>query len=254
MLSIIKYILLTALRDRLFVGLYAIIFIAFGSSIFLGSNALSEQSYMQIAFISGSIRIILSTGIIIFICFHIKRSFDNREIDFMISRPISRHQFLLAYFASFHLILLFLVIPISALLIIIFKLNIINSLIWSLSIFCELSIISSFAILSALILESAILSTLTSLAFYFISRIIGFAVSTIIIPAEISKISISGSIEYLLKIISSLLPRLDQFAQSKWLIYGIDNYNIIGLISIQTIIYTGLILLMSLIDFNKKQF
>jgi ABC-type transport system involved in multi-copper enzyme maturation permease subunit len=254
MRSIIKYILLTAIRDRLFIGLYLTSLIAILTSSFLGNNSLSEQSQMQIAFISSSLRIIFVVGIILFICFHIKRSFDHREIEFLISRPVSRSKFLISYFISFHFIALLFVLPICALIIFIFKVNLLSGLIWSCSLFFELSIISSFAILASLMLQSAVASCLSSLAFYFISRIIGFAVSTIIIPAKISNISFSSSLEYLLKMISALLPRLDQFTQSKWLIYGYQSGNIFLIIVGQTIIYSSLILLMSIVDFNKKQF
>ena len=98
MQPIIRYILLTASRDWLFLGLMILIVIAAGISMFLGSTALSEQSLMQVAYISGSARLILIIGMILFICFHIRRSFDNREIEFNLSRPISRSKFVLAYF------------------------------------------------------------------------------------------------------------------------------------------------------------
>ena len=44
MQPIIRYILLTASRDWLFLGLMILIVIAAGISMFLGSTALSEQS------------------------------------------------------------------------------------------------------------------------------------------------------------------------------------------------------------------
>ena len=65
---------------------------------FLGSNALSEEYQMQIAFIAGSTRLILAIGMILFICFHIRRSFENKEVDFIISRPISRVTFLFVFY------------------------------------------------------------------------------------------------------------------------------------------------------------
>ena len=82
----------------------------------------------------------------------------------------------------------------------------------------------------------------------------GFAVSTIIIPAKLNHVNFNVAIEMSLKALSSLLPRLDQFAQSKWLIYGNMDASIFTLITSQSVIYISLILLMSVIDFNKKQF
>ena len=53
---------------------------------------------------------------------------------------------------------------------------------------------------------------------FFISRIIGFAVSSIIIPKQLQQVNLTGIMESTLKLIS-ILPRLDLFAKSKWLIY-----------------------------------
>ena len=218
MKAILKYILLTAARDWLFIGLFIAVFISCAISFFLGSTALSEQNMMQISFIAGSTRLILAIGMILFICFHIRRSFDNREIEFIISRPISRSIFLFAYFFSFTVLSLLLLIPIISLIYILFKPDFFGLIGWSLSVFCELIILSTFAILASLILKSAVSSVLGCFSFYIISRIMGYAVSTIIIPAKINNISFNFALEMTLTFLSSLLPRLDQFAQTKWLI------------------------------------
>lgn len=254
MKAILKYILLTAARDWLFIGLFIAVIIASALSFFLGSNALSEQMQMQISFIASSTRLILAIGMILFICFHIRRSFENREVDFIISRPISRVTFLLAYFISFFVLSLLLLIPVIGFIFIIFRPEIMGLLAWSLSIFCELIIMSSFAILASLMLKSAVSAVLSCFGFYIIARIMGYAVSTIIIPAKLNHVNVNVALESFLKILSSLFPRLDLFGQSKWLIYGDVQIETIIFIVTQSVIYIGLILLMSIFDFRKKQF
>ncbi len=254
MKAILKYILLTAARDWLFIGLLAALTLVSGVSAFLGSTALSEQNSMQLAFISGSSRLVLVVGMILFICFHIRRSFENREIEFLISRPISRSVFIVAYFVSFTVLSFILLLPVAALIQLMFAPDNAGFFVWFVSIFCELVIISSFAVLASLILKSAVSAVLGCFAFYFISRIIGFAVSTIIIPAKINNLGFNGFLEIFLKGLSAILPRLDQFGQSKWLIYGDVSTGTYHFIVSQAIIYVALILLMSIYDFNKKQF
>jgi hypothetical protein len=254
MKPIIRYILITASRDWLFLGLILFILIASAISMFLGSAAISEQQLMQIAYLAGSSRIILVVGMILFTCFHIRRSFDNREIEYNLSRPISRNQFVYAYFLGFFLLATLITIPVIILLLTLFKVKFLVSLLWSLSLLFELLIMSSFAILASLILRSAVSAVLACFCFYFISRIIGFAVSTIIIPKELSHFSITTLMESFLKVISIFLPRLDLFAKSKWLVYQSIEMSLFNLISIQTLIYLTLILLMSLLDFRKRQF
>ncbi len=106
--SLIRYVLLTAVRDWLFIGLFMILIFTCFISVFLGSTALSEQAAMQLAFLVASSRMILVIGLVLFICFHIRRSFENREIEFLISRPIGRSTLLFSYFFQFyHLIFYF---------------------------------------------------------------------------------------------------------------------------------------------------
>lgn len=254
MKAILKYILLTAARDWLFIGLFIAVTACCAISFFLGSTALSEQNMMQLAFISGSTRLILVIGMILFICFHIRRSFENREIEFIISRPISRSTFLFAYFFSFVVLSFLLLFPIVILVYSLFNPTLLGLLGWSLSVFCELILLSTFAILASLILKSAVSAVLGCFGFYMISRIMGYAVSTIIIPAQLNNVNFNVSLEIILKALSSLLPRLDQFAQSKWLIYGEMTMSDVGFVVIQSVIYISLILFMSIYDFGRKQF
>jgi hypothetical protein len=82
MISILQYILLTAIRDRLYVGLFLTLLVAFGISFVLGSATLAESFQTTIAYIAGSSRIIFAIGIILFVCFYVRKSFDNREVEF----------------------------------------------------------------------------------------------------------------------------------------------------------------------------
>ena len=63
---------------------------------------------------------------------------------------------------------------------------------------------TSFAILASLILKSAVSAVMGCLCFYFISRIIGFAVS-IIIPKQLQQVNLTGIMESTLKLISIFL-------------------------------------------------
>ena len=90
MLSNIRYVLLTAMRDRLFLGLLAGVLAAAYISGVLGSTAMLEPEQMTLSFTASSARVILMVGIIVFIGFHMRNAFDAREIDVLLSRPISR--------------------------------------------------------------------------------------------------------------------------------------------------------------------
>ena len=114
MFSNIRYVLLTATRDRLFIGLLiGIVAAAYISSV-LGSTAMLETEQMTIAFSAASARVIIMVGIIVFIGFHMRNAFDAREIDVLLSRPISRTTLVLSYWVGFCAVAACLVVPTQA--------------------------------------------------------------------------------------------------------------------------------------------
>tara|TARA_B110000459_G_C16207108_1_gene314813 strand:- start:180 stop:455 length:276 start_codon:yes stop_codon:yes gene_type:complete len=91
------------------------------------------------------------------------------------------------------------------------------------------------------------------MSFYFISRIMGFFINNNKPLDEFYFTSINGYMEIIMKIISTIMPRLDLFTKSSW-ITKTASIQEIKIIIIQFIIYGSLLLLMSFYDFNKKKF
>jgi ABC-type transport system involved in multi-copper enzyme maturation permease subunit len=259
MLPIIRYTLITAVRDLLFIGLLAIIIIATLVSYLLGSTALTEQQQMTIAYIAGSNRIILMIGLIIFVCFHVRRFFENKEIEMILSRPISRLQFILSYWAAFALIAFLLTLALSIIMSLYSSGDFLSLCYWSLSILCESLMMIAFAMVTALIFGSAVTSALSSLSFYFVCRMMGFFAVALqnkplgSIPTQLSDI-LTWLSEVVLLLISTILPRLDLFAKTSWLVYGITDLHDWLIVPIQSAIYLPILLLVAIFDFKNKQF
>jgi ABC-type transport system involved in multi-copper enzyme maturation permease subunit len=250
--------MITALRDFLFIGLLAVILIAIFVSSFLGGTALTEQHQMTIAYVSGSTRLILAIGLIIFVCFHVKRLFDNKEVEFILAKPISRKSFVFSYWLAFAILSLVITTCVAIFVGIFTHPNFHGLVAWGASLMCEGLIIVAFALVSALILRSAVASVLSTLCFYFLSRMMGFFVVAIKVPFNTQLPDANYFMEWIsqwvLELTSTLLPRLDLFAKTKWLIYGIENYNELLIFSLQSLVYIPLLLTMAIVDFNRKQF
>jgi ABC-type transport system involved in multi-copper enzyme maturation permease subunit len=253
--TLFRFVLLTGLRDKLYLGLLTIILFIFGLSNLVGFSALSEQSQMQLVYFSFLSRVVLVCGLILFICFHIHKSFENKEIDFILAKPISRNKFILSYWLSFNLISLILFIPIILIQLIFNNPNLVGLFWWSISIILEIMLVSTFAIVSSFILKSAVVSVLASISFYFMARMMGFFVYSISVPNNVEEVkSFTGIAESSLKILSAVFPRLDLFAKSEWLVYSVENYHDIYVVLIQSLIYIPLMLFLAFYDFEKKQF
>jgi ABC-type transport system involved in multi-copper enzyme maturation permease subunit len=260
MKSIIKYTLITASRDWLFLGLFLLIILSSSLSIFLGNTALAEQGMMSTAYIGGTTRIIAIVGLILFVCFHVRRSFENKEVELILSKPISRNQFVISYFSGFAVLSLFIILPIALIMFSLSVINLINLdylglLFWLLSFYLEALTMVALGFFASLILSSPVTSVLFCFAFYFMSRIFGFFLISVNNPASITKGSKVGSfMERILDILGIIIPRFDMFTKSEWLIYGIDSPKLVLLFLASVLLYIPLLLTMALFDFSRKQF
>lgn len=256
MYTIIRYTLLTASRDWLFIGLFVAVLAAYGLAIFTGGASLVEQQQMILSYFAGTSRFILIIGLIVFICFHIRRSFENREIESILSKPISRTKFVIAYWMGFTTLAAIATLPVFVILLFFTSPDIQGLLFWSISFLLEASLVVAFALLSALILQSAVSAVLSCFAFYFISRLMGFFVSALEDPYSFisGKSGLYSILNFTLKAVSTVIPRLDMFAKSSWLVHGVTDPHDLFLFFSQAFVYIFLLIGMALFDFKRKQF
>lgn len=256
MKSILKYVLLSGTRDKLYLGLFISLILTFSLSIFLGSTALVEEQQMTTAYIAGLSRGVLVIGATLFVCLSVNRAFENKEVEFIISKSISREQFILSYLLGFLIAILAIIVPLVIAIYIVTNADQFGLLIWALSLLSELMIMVCFSLLASLILKSYFSSIMASLGFYAISRLMGMFVMAINLPKDLTtEVTLSvQSFSVALKFISIIFPRLDLFGQSSWLNYGIFDYGKLQIILLQSLIYIPLMVAMAFHDFKKKQF
>lgn len=246
--SKIRYILLTAQRDFLFFGLALAILAAIGLGLFLGSNALVEQVETSLVYASGAARLVLVIGLTIFTAFSIRRFFDNREVELMLVRPISRNKFIISFILGFSLVALVFVLFTAAVLYIFAQPNFEGFLVWTLSLVLEAMIVLTLAMTASFILKSAVSAVLTTLGFYVLARMAGFILLIVTKP---------GAHDFENKIFlsfSSVVPRLDFFGKTEWLVYGVQNWQDVQLFALQALIYIPFLAAIALVDFRRKEF
>lgn len=254
MLTNIRYVLLTAIRDRLFFGLLVGILAAAYISSVLGSTAMLEPEQMTLSFTAASARIIIMVGIIVFIGFHMRNAFDAKEIDVLLSRPISRTTLVLSYWLGFAAVATCLVVPTVVLLYFVKVLNMTGYFLWAVSLLLESWLVVSIALFAALTIRSGVGTVLASLVIYTLSRMMGFFVSTTKSGVLFQQEEANIASTWLMKIISVVVPRLDFFAHSNWLIYGAKSYDDLFLFLIQGGVFIPLLIAAAVIDFKRKQF
>lgn len=254
MLSTVRYVLLTAIRDRLFLGLLLAVLAAAYISSVMGSTAMVETKQMAVTFTASSARIIIMVGIIVFIGFHMRNAFDTREIDVLLSRPISRTSLVIAYWLGFAVVATVLVIPAVVLVYVMGLINVTGFMLWALSLLLESYLVVSLALFAALTASSGVATVLASLAIYTLSRMMGFFVITTKSGMLFHQAEINIGATWVLNAVSTVVPRLDFFAKSSWLVYGAKSYDDLTLFLMQAGAFIPLLIVASVIDFKRKQF
>lgn len=215
---------------------------------------------MIVVYASGSARVILIVGLIVFVCFHVRRAFDNREVEVILTRPISRSSFVFSYWAGFAMLAVLIIIPLTIFVGAIMDVSIQGLLFWSTSLIFEALLVVAFALACSLILQSAVSSVMVSFGFYFVSRMMGFFVAIIDKASTLRDLSWNWVMENILTVSSVALPRLDLFGKSKWLVYGTESdinvwlWDIVPIFILQTAVYVPLLLFMAIYDFKRRQF
>lgn len=248
---LIGYVLTAAIKDKIFLLYIGLVAVILSLSLFFGSSAVSEQDQFSVVFTSGAMRIASAFTLITFIVFYFRRSFDNRDVDFLFSRPISRLQFIVAHFLAFSLISLFIaVITTGAILFLVDSDNLVSVAIWGISIFSELVILSAMAMFFGVALSTAVSATLMTFCFYILARLMGDIIGILENGIATLATIILGRI---MMVISFFIPRLDLVGQTSWLVYGVADLSFL-IVSSQIIIFLGLVLSATYLDLQRRQF
>lgn len=256
--SLFKYVLKAALRDRLMLAVLAVSVIGICLSIFSGSVAIIEKEQFVLAYMAGGLRIISIFGLSLFTIFFTRRSFDARDIEFLLTRPVSRFSFVLSFATG----LLTLAIMTGLLLSVVIggaafhAGNLDGILVWCLGVTFEFMIMILVAFFFSMVLSTPVTAGLSTFGFYVLARMMGqlmaishSANSIDEIPGLLMKV-----LSWSMDVVAIVIPRLDLMTQTSWLIYGGVQFSDWVFVAVQGIVFIALILLATFIDLRRRQF
>ena len=252
MLATVRYVLLTALRDRLFLGLLVGGGLAAGLAGFLGDAAMVEGDQMALVFAGTAVRLILVIGLVLFVAFHVQRLYETREIEAILSRPLSREGFVIAYWFGMALLAVLLAVPLCALMVTAGAVDPAGLGLWAATVVLECLVVVAFTVFAGLTLERALFTSLVTLGFYVLSRMMSFFVA--IAEFRGARNDFERFMNYCIEGLAALCPRLDLFGQTEWLAHGAGSGGIGGLAVLQTLVYVPLLLAAATFDLKRKRF
>jgi len=239
-------------RDRLITGLIvSVIFVSFIAA-FLGSTAMTEPNEMRIIYAAASARFVSMIGIMVFISFHMKKLFENKEIDVMLSRIPSRTSIVISFVTSFILVGDAISFATTLIMGFVYMQNLVNILYWGMTLALESIIVVAFTTFFSIVMRSPSLGMLMTFATYFIGRVIGNFVAYI----DLSRVHASFvyAAEVFIKIISVIMPRLDLFGKTEIIVYGAYDLKSSGIMLFQAILYSVFITFLGILEMQRKEF
>lgn len=246
------YVLKAAKRDRFIVSLFLVLVLIASLSIFMGSTAVIEKDQFSAVFAAGSIRFLNIFGLSLFVTFFIRRSFEARDVEFLLTRPVDRVRFLISYVLAF-IVLGILTAFISMVAIAVMAPHMFSeaTVIWGMSLAIENAVIVSVALFFALVLSSPAAIMFATGGFYVLARMMSHFLG--IVDANIVQGTEFKIMGIVLESVSMLVPRLDLLTQSSWLLYGAEPATLIFTI-LHALIFMVLIVSMSLVDLLLRRF
>ncbi len=249
-LSLVKYVLTAALRDRLIHSFLLLIAVGLSLSLFLGGAAIVESDQFSVVFAASGLRLAGVAGLVLFIVFYLRRAFETKDVEYILSRAISRPAFLFSHALAFGLLAVFLAVVLSLALCALAPHMVGQAhFLWGLSLVAEFFIMAQAALFFAFVLSSPTAGALAVFALYVLARMIGQILG--IVDSDIGQGFVF--LGYIMQVVSLIVPRLDLMAQTSWLVYGDSNISVLFILA-QGVIYSFLLMMAALFDLMRRQF
>lgn len=250
--TIARYTVAEALKNRIL--LIAMVFALVGlfAAGFAGDVSVIEAQQTRIAFLSAIYRFCAVFAMMILVASTIAREFNDKCLELYLSLPISRTTYYCGKLFGFWLAGLAPAAVFGGVMLFYADAAVVG--VWFVSLFCELALMATITFFAVLTFNNQLIPSFSAaFFFYFLSRL---TVSIKLISEADILLHTAGVkfFAFVAKVLFLVLPSLENFTRSEWLMYAdIDAaLSALPLILLQTAIYGFVIAAASLIDFRRK--
>lgn len=238
-----------ALRSRLAWLLAALLLGAVGLAGFVQAVVPTESRETQAALLGAVLRLASAGLVAVFAVTSLVREQQDKQAELLIALPLPRAVWLLG-----RLLGLFIVAALPAALaglLACFLAPVAQAALWTFSLLCELWIVAAFALFCSLTLQHALPSLCATAGFYVLARS-GAALQALGQGAspDLGQRFIGHATDAL----AFVLPRLDAFARSEWLMYRTADWADLALVGGQAAVYLPLLAGAALFDLYRKEY
>ena len=250
--AIALFTFLEALRNRLLWLVLVFVLTGVGLAEFLGAVAITETRQFQSGFMGALLRAAAVFILSLFVITSVVREFNDKGVELVLSLPVPRSSYLLGKLAGFSgLAVLVAVLCGFFLLIYAPPLQV---MIWTLSLCMELFIVTALSLLCLFTFSQVTAALSAVMAFYLLSR----SMTAIQLMGHFPVVSMDSLAQSVvvafLDALAFVLPELDGFTLSAWLIYHTATWSVLLPILGQTAIYVSLLSAAAMFDLYRKNF
>lgn len=248
--TIARFTLLETMRNRLLWMILVALLSAFTVTEFMGDIAVTDQREIQLALLANMLRVF---GVVLIAVITVSagiRELQDKTLEFVLALPVSRTGYFSGKLIGY-LILCLLISVMSGLLLMWYG-DINAVIVWCSSYLLELTIVACLGLLSTYTFRQMAPALATVFLFYLLSR----ALNAIVLISQGPLVKSEGPgqqfIDGFFALLNWLLPSLDRFSQTSWLVYGDYTTQSVTAMLIQAVIYIPLLSAVALVDFHRK--
>lgn len=250
--TIAAYTLLEALRNRLLWLLALLALAVVGLGGFVSAMALTESRSVALAVTGAAMRlgaVFLLAG---FVVTSMLRDQHDKGLELLLALPIPRAAYLFGKLGGFAALALLPALLFGGLCLFLAPLD--QCILWAGSLLCELWLVAGFCLLCSLTFRQAMPALAAAGGFYLLARAMGGLqllnhAAAHANHADTSQRLLGGALD----VLASLLPGLDQFTRTEWLVYHDGSAAMLASIVLQTAIYLALLTAAALFDLYRKR-
>ncbi|MGB8856309.1 MAG: ABC transporter permease [Burkholderiales bacterium] len=245
-------VLREAFKNRLARMLIVMMLFGLAFALFIKQLAIAESAAIETAFLAAIYRMGAVFLLAVFVITSQIREANDKGLDLLLSLPLSRASIFAGKFLGYAGCALITAVLISLPLLLLVPPA--QVVVWSISLALELLIVTAASLFFVLALPHSMGSLLSVMGLYLLSR----TMAALQLMGAASLVETSGWVRQisngLLNAIALLLPRLDLFTQTAWLVNHTGSMANLSTLALQTLIYAALLSGAALFDLYRKNY
>ena len=248
--TLARFTLIEAWRTRLLWLSVVALALIFAAAYFVQQLAITESARVHVAFAAAASRLMAVFVLSLFILTSLVREFNDKGLELTLSFDLRRADYILGRLLGFTLIALAMALlaglpqmalaPLPA------------ALQWSCSLALELVIVSALSVFCILTFTQLMPAATFVAGFYLLARAMS-AIRLISANPLLGEDSLSQkTMAWLIDALALVLPALDRFTQSAWLVDGAAGWATVASCAWQAMLYTSLLVAAAMFDFYRR--